>query len=229
MASTVQIAAAAIALGLGLSAAPAGAAPRHVVELFTSQGCSSCPPADVVLGKLSQRSDILALGFHVDYWDALGWKDTLGSPLYTRRQQAYAAKRGDGQVYTPQAVVDGRGLTVGSNGRSIDAMMDEPLSVGVAIAGKTVKVGAGQGSGSVWRVDYTRQASVPIGRGENRGRTVSYVNAVRGMTLLGQWTGRAANYPLGGCGSAKGADDCAIILQAGSTQRPGSILGAASR
>ena len=212
------------------SVAPATAGPRHVVELFTSQGCSSCPPADAVLADLSRKSDLLALGFHVDYWDSLGWKDTLGAPAHSARQRAYAAARGDGQVYTPQAVVDGRGLTVGSNGKAIDRMMLEtPLPVAIDIAGDRVSVAGGTGSGSLWRVDYTGAAKVPIGRGENSGRTVTYVNAVRGMTLIGQWSGNAATYPLGACGSARGSDACAVILQAGDQRRPGPILGAATR
>ena len=219
----------AAALAAVVSSAPASAGERHVVELFTSQGCSSCPPADAVLGKLAQRPGVLALGYHVDYWDSLGWKDTLGSPAHTIRQRSYAASRGDGQVYTPQAVVDGKGLTIGSNGRSVDAMMDAPLPVDVEVTGKTVAVGAGSGRGSIWRVDFTKHATVPIGRGENGGRTVTYVNAVRGMTLLGAWTGHAAHYPLGGCGAARGADDCAVILQTGTGRRPGAILGAATR
>ena len=219
----------AVVLGVAVSSAPASAGERHVVELFTSQGCSSCPPADAVLGKLAQRNGVLALGYHVDYWDSLGWKDTLGSPAHTIRQRSYAASRGDGQVYTPQAVVDGKGLTIGSNGRSIDTMMDAPLPVDVKVTGKTVAVGPGAGSGSIWRVDFSKHATVPIGRGENSGRTVTYVNAVRGMTLLGAWTGHAANYPLGGCGAARGADDCAVILQTGTGRRPGAILGAATR
>ena len=216
-------------LAATVSSAPAAAGERHVVELFTSQGCSSCPPADAVLGKLAQRTGVLALGYHVDYWDSLGWKDTLGSQAHTIRQRSYAASRGDGQVYTPQAVVDGKGLTIGSNGRSIDAMMDAPLPVDVKVTGKTVAVGEGTGSGSIWRVDITKHATVPIGRGENSGSTVTYVNAVRGMTLLGAWTGHAASYPLGGCGATRGADDCAVILQAGSGRKPGPILGAAIR
>ena len=219
----------ALSLGAFMVSGAAHAGERHVVELFTSQGCSSCPPADVVLGKLAQRPGVLALGYHVDYWDSLGWKDTLGSRAHTNRQRAYAASRGDGQVYTPQAIVDGKGLTVGSNGRSVDAMMDQPLSVDVAIDGTTVAVGAGPGSGALWRVDFTKSASVPIGRGENSGRTVTYVNAVRGMRLLGSWTGQPVNFPLGACGGSEGADDCAVILQAGNGRNPGPILGAATR
>ncbi|MCB8839173.1 thioredoxin family protein [Aurantimonas sp. VKM B-3413] len=211
-------------------ASPAAAGARHVVELFTSQGCSSCPPADAVLAGLALRTDLLALGFHVDYWDALGWKDTLGSPAHSARQRAYAGARGDGQIYTPQAVVDGQGHTVGSNGRAIGQMMlASPLPVDLEFAGDSVLVAAGKGSGSLWRVDYTGKAEVPIGRGENSGRTVTYVNAVRGMTLIGRWNGKAARYPLGACGSARGADACAVILQAGDQRRPGAILGAATR
>jgi len=207
---------------------PVLAETRHVVELFTSQGCSSCPPADRLLNTMAGRSDLLVLGFHVDYWDRLGWKDTLGSPANTARQRAYAAHRGDGQIYTPQAVVDGKGHAVGSNSGSISGMMDAPLPLDVSIAkGDKVSVGAGSGSATVWRVDFKRRAAVPIKRGENSGATVTYVNAVLGMTRLGAWNGSAETYDLGGCGSAAGADGCAVIVQAG--RGPGNILGAATR
>ncbi|MEX6506308.1 DUF1223 domain-containing protein [Jiella sp. M17.18] len=221
---------AALVSTLVLAPIAAKAETRHVVELFTSQGCSSCPPADAVLRRIAADPAVLALGLHVDYWDRLGWKDTLGSPAFSARQRAYAQERGDGQVYTPQAVVDGQGLAVGSNGRAISRMMAEtPLPVSVAISGGKVLVGPGQGSGALWRIDYISAATVPIGRGENAGSSVTYVNAVRGMTLIGQWSGKPATYALGACGAAKGADACAVILQAGSQSRPGPILGAAAR
>ncbi|MCQ0989561.1 DUF1223 domain-containing protein [Jiella marina] len=222
--------AAALIVALTFLAAPSKAETRHVVELFTSQGCSSCPPADAVLEDLASRPDVLALGFHVDYWDRLGWKDTLGDPAYSARQRAYAVRRGDGRVYTPQAVVDGGGHTVGSSPGAISRLMGSPLAVDIRIDAKagTVAVGKGRGSGTLWRVDFTRSSDVAIHRGENRGRTVSYAHAVRGMTALGRWDGRAARFDLGRCGAAKGADDCAVILQAGSPGAPGPILGAAT-
>ena len=111
----------ALALGLGVAAASQGAAQDRgkapvVVELYTSQGCSSCPPADAVMAGLAQRPDVIALALHVDYWDYIGWKDTLASPQCTARQKGYAAARGDGQVYTPQAVIDGLTHVVGADG-----------------------------------------------------------------------------------------------------------------
>ncbi|WAP67498.1 DUF1223 domain-containing protein [Jiella pelagia] len=212
-----------------LGIAPAAAGPRHVVELFTSQGCSSCPPADVVLQQLSGDEEVLALGFHVDYWDQLGWKDTLSSPAHSLRQRDYALRRGDDRVYTPQAVVDGGGHAVGSDAGAVSRLMGAPLPVAVSLDRKAgaVSIGAGQGRATLWRVDYTRSASVPIARGENRGRTVTYVNAVRGLTPLGRWAGEPASFALGDCGAANGADACAVILQAGSEDQPGAILGAA--
>lgn len=219
-----------LALALAMAAVqPASAGPRHVVELFTSQGCSSCPPADVVLRQLAGDGDVLALGFHVDYWDRLGWKDTLGSPAFSARQRAYAIRRGDGGVYTPQAVVDGGGHAVGSSSRAVAGLMKAPLPVAVTLdrgAGQ-VGVGGGEGEATLWRVDYTRSATVPIARGENGGHTITYVNAVRGLTALGRWDGRPARFALGDCGAAPGADACAVILQAGSEGQPGVILGAA--
>ena len=211
------------------AAQPAAAEPRHVVELFTSQGCSSCPPADALLRQLAADPDVLALAFHVDYWDRLGWKDTLGSPAHSLRQRDYALKRGDSGVYTPQAVVDGGGHAGGSNAGAGSRLMDPPLAVAVSLdrGSGTVAVGAGEGDATLYRVDYTRSAAVPIARGENRGRTVHYVNAVRGLTPLGRWHGRPARFELGDCAAAKGADACAVILQAGSAGAPGAILGAA--
>lgn len=214
---------------LALCSTPSLAETRHVVELFTSQGCSSCPPADALLQKIAARPDVLALAFHVDYWDRLGWKDTLGAPAFTARQRSYAAHRGDNQVYTPQAVVNGEGHAVGSDGGSIEQMMGSSLAVDVAIKNGGVSVGDGAGPATLWRVDFTRRAMVPIARGENRGRTVTYVNAVRGLTKLGDWSGKAGNFDLGRCGSAAGADDCAVILQSGSSGHPGTIIGAARR
>jgi len=205
---------------------PAAAETRHVVELFTSQGCSSCPPADAVLSQLAARPDVLALGFHVDYWDRLGWKDTLGSAAFSERQRAYAS-RSDGQIYTPQAVVDGTKHTVGSSKRSINGLMRGALPVDVSIGKTEVAVGSGTGSATLWRVDFTSRAAVPIKRGENRGKTVTYVNAVRGMTKLGRWNGKATRYDLGPCGARNGADNCAVILQSGGGL--GKILGAARR
>lgn len=213
--------------GFALTVAPAAAETRQVVELFTSQGCNSCPPADQVLADLAKRPDVLALAYHVDYWDRLGWKDTLGSPAHTARQRAYAAARGDGQVYTPQAIVGGDGHLVGSRGGAISGLLGGKLPVDVGISGGRVSVGSGAGPATLWRVDFTRHADVPIGRGENAGRTITYVNSVRGMTKIGDWSGASAIFELGACGSAEGADDCAVILQAG--QGPGTILGAARR
>lgn len=204
----------------------AAAEVRHVVELFTSQGCSSCPPADRLLLEMAERPDVLALAFHVDYWDRLGWKDTLGSPDNTARQYAYATARGDTRIYTPQAVVDGRGHAVGSDRAAIGDMTGSALPVAVSIAGNTVNVEAGAGSATVWRVDIRKNASVPIRRGENRGETITYVNAVLGMKALGEWRGTAASFDLGACGETAGADGCAVIVQA---KGHGAIVGAAKR
>ncbi len=209
---------------LTVTATEAPAEVRHVVELFTSQGCSSCPPADRLLLDMAGRPDVLALAFHVDYWDQLGWKDTLGSPDNTARQYAYAAARGDRNIYTPQAVVDGRGHAVGSDRGAIWGLAGPALAAAVTIAGDTVNVGAGQGPATVWRVDLRKTTSVPIRRGENGGKTVAYVNAVLGMKRLGEWTGAAAAFDLGRCGEAPGADGCAIIVQA---REHGAIIGAA--
>src|SRR5579871_5924572 len=169
---------------------PATAEPRAVVELFTSQGCSSCPPADKLLGELADRKDVLALSLPVDYWDYLGWKDTLASHDYSERQREYAQSRGDQEVYTPQAVVDGSEDLVGSDRAAIETALKQatdkgfpvPIDLSPSDDAMTVKIGAAAGGvnrGTIWLVMYDRSVTVPIGRGENSGRTITYSNVVR--------------------------------------------------
>ena len=119
---------------IGLVGAAVAAPPVAVVELFTSQGCSSCPPADEILGELSKRQDVLALTFPVDYWDYLGWKDTLAHPLFTKRQRAYAHARGDRQVYTPQAIVNGTKPCIGSDRSELEAVTRSGQALPVAVS-----------------------------------------------------------------------------------------------
>jgi hypothetical protein len=194
---------------LVLGAAPARAQaqdlqPRAVVELFTSQGCSSCPPADALFVELAKQPDVITLTLPVTYWDYLGWKDTLGKDSFAKRQKYYAKARGDGQVYTPQAVINGAVHVVGSDRAEIERASKHPPGGGfVAKLGVREEGGqivmtlspigdAQERTAGVWIATTTKMVTVPIGRGENQGKTVAYANVVRGMTRIGDWDGRQA-------------------------------------
>jgi hypothetical protein len=222
---------------------PAHAEPRAVVELFTSQGCSSCPPADKVIGELAKDPSVIALSMPIDYWDYLGWKDTLADARFSARQQAYSRVRGDRGVYTPQVVVNGSVHLIGSDRagieeaigdtRKADGVMSVPVSM--VLAGKqiTVSVAASNKSpaathGEVWICSIAKEVSIAIGRGENRGREVTYHNVVRNLLKVGDWNGSAGNWtvPLENI-SREGVDAAAVYLQDGNRDRPGPMLGAA--
>jgi len=171
-----------------LSAGNAVAAqPRAVLELFTSQGCSSCPPADRMMTKWSRDSSLIALSLPIDYWDYLGWKDTLASHAFSLRQRGYSEARGDRAVYTPQLVIDGVTHAVGSNGEEVDRAIDTAsamagvLTVPVTISGQkgaySVSIGESTGKGEVWVVPIESAAQVAISRGENTGKTVTYARS----------------------------------------------------
>jgi hypothetical protein len=220
--------------------AAASPAPKAVVELFTSQGCSSCPPADEFLRELAARDDIVALSLPVDYWDYLGWKDTLAQPGFTARQRAYASGRNDKQVYTPQVIVNGLKPIVGSDRAKIEGVIAKSvgngaLSVSVSVietaSGVTVEIGrsAGGVSGAeVWLLPVARAREVAIGRGENKGRTITYINVVRGMVKLGTWSGQPARFEVPASSArARDADTYVVLVQAAEEAKPGLILGAA--
>ena len=184
-------------------AAPAAARGPVVVELFTSQSCSSCPPADAVLDELDHRDNIIALGCHVTYWDHLDWKDTLSQPFCTQRQRAYAAARGSGRVYTPQMVVNGQVEFIGSNrGKAVQEVNKaakagaiRPITITRSGPG-TLRVtlphlGPGAPRQTLWLLTYRNKHSQSIGSGENRGRTVAYVNPVSALAPLDTWDGQA--------------------------------------
>jgi len=219
---------------------PAFAETRAVIELFTSQGCSSCPSADKLLGDYADRDDILALSFNVDIWDYLGWKDTLASPDNSQRQRDYSLARGDGQVYTPQAVIDGRNHVTGSRRDEIEAALATnrgrltvPIDLSLAGDAVTVNIGAAADAmphGTLWLVMYDRSVTVPIERGENSGKTVTYNNVVRKLRPIAMWTGAAmsVNLAKSEIEHAK-ADRCAVLLQSETKDGlPGPILGAAT-
>jgi len=233
----VAMAAAGFATWLGCSVtraadAPSGAPAPVVLELFTSQGCSSCPPADQLLGRLAEEPNLLALSRPVTYWDDLGWKDTLAREENTRKQRAYqAGLQGRPGVYTPQIVVNGRWGGVGSDERAIRQAIAaakpgpgriELASVAGSRAAFTVRGAAGS---EITVVGFTPAVSVPIGRGENTGRRITYANVVRSELRLGKATGDAARFevdltPL----QEAGASGFAVLAQQG---RAGPILGAA--
>ena len=227
---------------LAAAVVPAGAlgaetippAPGSVIELFTSQGCSSCPAADRLAAELALRPEFLVLSFPVDYWDYLGWKDTLAKHEFTDRQRAYALQRGDRQVYTPQMVVNGMTHAVGSDRSEISAhsLRNRP-SIAVAITGqdgayKASIVSKPGMSGTVSMMSILRSRSVTVGRGENHGAILTYTNVVRGLLKLGDWKGEATSYeiPVSFLKSADG-DTFAIVVQTFTNGQPGQILGAA--
>jgi hypothetical protein len=224
----------------GMLARGAHAEPRAVIELFTSQGCSSCPPADRLLGELKHDPSLIAVSLPIHYWDYLGWKDTLADPRNTARQKAYSSVRGDRDVYTPQVVVNGVVQALGNDRAAITQAVataaDEgktllvPLAISVADGKVSVNAGKGSAdghSGEVWLWGVASSVPVVIRRGENNGRTITYFNVVRRWLKLGDWTGKQRSWtvPLA---EIKGdrVDEVAAIIQSGSTAKPGQILGA---
>jgi hypothetical protein len=221
----------------------AKAGPRAVLELFTSQGCSSCPPADKLLGELATDPALVSLSVPIDYWDYLGWKDTLASPTHSARQRAYARVRGDRQVYTPQIVVNGSMHVLGSDRSAIErviaqtdqksGVMTVPVLLSVGGGNLTVKVQASETAriGEVWLCPLASAIAVAVGRGENRGRTITYHNVVRDWLKLGDFTGTASTFsvPVAAVKSDKGdeVDAAAVIVQEGTREKPGIMLGAA--
>jgi len=230
--------AAAVAV-LATGALPAGAEPRAVVELFTSQGCSSCPPADRLLGELARDPSLVTMSLPIDYWDYIGWKDTLAKPRHSARQRFYAKTRGDGEVFTPQVVVNGLTHAVGNDKAAIEqaiaqsrrdgAALSLPVKLAIADGKLNVSVLAANSesaSGEVWLCALGKAVPVAIGRGENSGHTVTYHNVVRRWVKLGDWSGAARNFtvPLA---DFEAADAMAVIVQSGTGDRPGTMLGAA--
>jgi hypothetical protein len=223
-----------------VAAARAGE-PRAVLELFTSQGCSSCPPADRLVGQLANDPSLVALSVPIDYWDYLGWRDTLASPAHSARQRAYARARGDGQVYTPQIVVNGSADALGSDQAAVERAIAQTdrktgvmsLPVTLAVSGATLNIAVTgddktPAPAEVWLCPLAKTVSVAIGRGENRGRTITYHNVVRNWLKLGTLTDTPStwNVPIAQI-KADGIDAAAVMVQEGSHDKPGVILGAA--
>jgi hypothetical protein len=221
--------------------AAASEPPRAVIELFTSQGCSSCPPADKLMGDYAHDPSIIALSLPVDYWDYLGWKDTLALSGHSNRQRAYARARGDRQVYTPQAVIDGVVHALGSDKSAIERAIRQTrerraalaLPVALVRAGDklTVTVPAAANEtrhAEVWLCPITKSVPVSIGRGENRGRTITYSNVVRRWIKLGDWAGKAETFNVPIKEFQNGSvDSVAVMVQSGVASAPKLMLGAA--
>jgi hypothetical protein len=222
---------------------PAHAEPKAVVELFTSQGCSSCPPADKILGELAKDPSVIALSLPIDYWDYLGWKDTLADSRFSARQKAYSHMRGDRDVYTPQVVVNGAAHVIGSDRARIEGAIKDTgktdkvmsLPVTMSLSGKqlTVSVAAAKDAntptrGEIWLCSISKAVPIAIGRGENSGREVTYYNVVRNLLKVGDWNGSAGSWtvPLDSV-MHDGIDAAAVLVQDGSRDKPGRMLGAA--
>lgn len=204
-----------------------------VLELFTSQGCSSCPPADAYIGELSQRKNVLALSFHVDYWDDLGWKDPFSLAISTARQQFYSAAQGRASVYTPQVVIDGKDEFVGTDRRNIGQALATvrtgvPLEISLQEPDVVVELSSQEHAvpSEVLMVVYLRKASTPIGRGENAGRRLEEFNIVRGIRSLGHWKGDAMSFRARLSVLPRDGTDVAILVQSTSQHR---VIGAATR
>lgn len=216
-----------------------GAVPPVVVELFTSQGCSSCPPADEFLAELAERDDVLALTFPITYWDELGWPDTLASPANTQRQMLYAKRTRKGRVYTPQMIIDGVFQAVGSRRDDVLgkiasrlAAVGEGLPIRISVADTHVEVnlprvppptGAEPRQATVWLFPLSRLERVDIEGGENVGRAIAYAHVVRNIVKLGTWTGEEARLSHELSPADTGLYAYATVVQADTV---GPVLGA---
>ena len=213
-----------------------------MLELFTSQGCSVSPKADQLVASLASSGNVLVLTFPVDYWDYLGWKDTLGNAAHTSRQRAYALVRGDRKVFTPQVVVNGRASVVGSDAAAITRAVDAtrhatdvpkvPITLREAEGQIDVELGeyTSPVESEVWLFAIISSKTVTIDGGENANHKVTYTNVVRRMTRLGAWTGKAAHFMVPRQEAVPAdADHYIAVVQEGSGSMPGEILGIAQR
>jgi hypothetical protein len=218
-----------LCLTVGFTAARAGERPI-LVELFTSEGCSSCPPADALLAELASRPDVLALSFHVDYWDRLGWKDPFSSHEATQRQNRYAALLDLATVYTPQIIVDGSWQAVGSDRADVEHALDlarrdrqeVPVTLALEHGQAQIKLGPGSdaAAASFLLIGFDRRHITAVKRGENGGRTLTHIDVVRGVEEIARYSGTA------GAIAAPirwNCDRIAVVLQA----TDGRVLGVA--
>ncbi|TAY19045.1 DUF1223 domain-containing protein [Rhizobium leguminosarum] len=212
--------------------------PKGVVELFTSQGCSSCPPADAAFRKLVNQGDVIALAYHVDYWNYLGWADTLSSKENTERQYGYAKTMGRSNVYTPQAIVNGRDHLAGADLNGINSKIDSyssegngltvPISAAMRGDELEIKIGAGQGKANVVMVYFDKEKTIDVEKGENSGQKISYLHSVTNVETVGMWDGKATSLTLPASVLQRPQlEGCAILLQSATADGdPAAILGA---
>ncbi|TAV07742.1 DUF1223 domain-containing protein [Rhizobium ruizarguesonis] len=212
--------------------------PKGVVELFTAQGCSSCPPADAAFRKLVNQGDVIALAYHVDYWNYLGWADTLSSKENTERQYGYAKTMGRSNVYTPQAIVNGRGHLAGADLNGINSQIDTyssegngltvPISAAMRGDELEIKIGAGQGKANVVMVYFDKEKTIDVEKGENSGQKISYLHSVTNVETVGMWDGKATSLTLPASVLQRPQlEGCAILLQSATADGdPAAILGA---
>ena len=218
-------------LAHGATAAGLSARPR-LVELFTSQGCSSCPPADRLLGELARRDDVIALAFHVDYWDHLGWRDPYAQRVFTERQRAYQRSLRARHVYTPQMVIDGVHDVVGSDRAAVverlrGAPAVAPVTVGLTsgAAGTVLRIEGEAPNAEIWVARFDRRRETPIARGENAGRTLEEFHIARGLLRLAAWSGGRFERRLATADLPGEGDRLAVWVQ---TAGLGPVLGAAA-
>lgn len=239
-AGKTTLAAAAALIALTVSAVAETRPVETVIELFTSQGCSSCPPADALMREYAQMPGTLVLSLPVDYWDYIGWKDTFASPRNTARQRAYAISLGFNQVYTPQAIVNGSAHAVGSDRNQVDAAIahtkaifrERRIPVKFTSEGETMIVETGAapegvtiGQSTIWLAVMHKSTDVAIKKGENSGRTLTYTNVVHDMTPVGVWDGKPGRVTIANPSLIQpDIEDAAVILQEGDL---GPITGAA--
>ena len=230
-----------VILGLGLAGAASAESvrtgPRAVVELFTSQGCSSCPPADALLTSLADRDDVVALAYHVDYWDYIGWEDTFGDKGFSDRQRAYAKSWGSSRIFTPQMVINGAEGVVGSRRDEVqDAVTSAqlPLAVTLAVQDDMLKLrvpaDAALEDATIWLVRYLDRADVAIDKGENAGKSMVYTQVVVDRQVVGIWeadAGAEIKLPLDQFQNEDNGG-LAVLVQQERNGLPGPILGAAT-
>jgi len=214
--------------------------PLGVVELFTSQGCSSCPPADALFAELAAKEDLVALAYHVDYWDYLGWQDTLSRKENTERQNDYMRAFGSRSVYTPQAVINGRVHVNGASRGEVDGALarmargGEGMRVAIKVSKTSDRVmidagdaGSGPSDAHVVIVYFDPPQTIKIGQGENTGRKMTYWNAVTSIQTAGLWHGKAQRYELPMSEISKKGGSAVLLQSVGKDGMPGPILGAA--
>jgi hypothetical protein len=205
-----------------------------VVELFTSQGCNSCPPADALVGELSARADVIALSLHVDYWDYIGWRDPFASPAMTQRQKQYAGELGLRYLFTPQIVINGRVSVPGGQRDNVLAAIEKSRQAYTTPRidfrrddGGWIVISAGHApdaGATVWLAIFDQRHETSVTRGENAGRMIRNYNVVRSLERVGTWMGKRVEIPLGlEDAMLSERDGCAVIVQQG---RHGPVLAA---